>query len=111
MYTHMHDNHFPTIIVLSCLYGFLIGSLMDIIYQIIITRLGITSNSNTKEHRYTISAIISNIIHLILRKNNVFTSLMNDIIDPSLLNLEEFVNIKTFPIHYQELQMNTKITK
>ena len=100
----MHDNHFPTIIVLSCLYGFhnfLIGSLMDIIYQIIITRLGITSNSNTKEHRYTISAIISNNIRLILWKNNVYSSLMYHIIDPSLLNLEAIVKIKTFPVDYQ----------
>ena len=55
----MHDNHFPS-------YIFLIGTLMDMIFQIIITKVDITSNSNTKEHGYTKSAIISNDIRLIL---------------------------------------------
>ena len=79
---------------------------MDIIYQIIITKLGITSNSNTKEHRYTVSAI-----HLILWKYNVYSCLMYHTIDPSPLNFEAIVKIKTFPIHYQKLEMNTILTK
>lgn len=74
---------------------------MDMIFQIIITKVDITSNSNTKEHRYTISAIISNNIRLILWKNNVYSSLMYHTIDPSLLNLEAIVKIKTFPVDYQ----------
>jgi len=74
---------------------------MDMIFQIIITKVDITSNSNTKEHRYTISAIISNNIRLILWKNNVYSSLMYHIIDPPLLNLEAIVKIKTFPVDYQ----------
>ena len=93
----MHDNHFPT----NLIYNFLIGTLMDMIFQIIITKVDITSNSNTKEHRYTISAIISNNIRLILWKNNVYSSLMYHTIDPSLLNLEAIVKIKTFPVDYQ----------
>ena len=74
---------------------------MDMIFQIIITKVDITSNSNTKEHRYTISAIISNNIRLILWKNNVYSSLMYHTIDPSLLNLEAIVKIKMFPVDYQ----------
>ena len=93
----MHDNHFER----NLIYNFLIGTLMDMIFQIIITKVDITSNSNTKEHRYTISAIISNNIRLILWKNNVYSSLMYHTIDPSLLNLEAIVKIKTFPVDYQ----------
>ena len=84
---------------------------MDMIFQIIITKVDITSNSNTKEHRYSISAIISNNIRLILWKNNVYSSLMYHTIDPSLLNLEAIVKIKTFPVDYQQLQMSTKMAK
>ena len=89
------------IIIFRQIYNFLIGTLMDMIFQIIITKVDITSNSNTKEHRYTISAIISNNIRLILWKNNVYSSLMYHTIDPSLLNLEAIVKIKTFPVDYQ----------
>ena len=89
------------IIIFRQIYNFLIGTLMDMIFQIIITKVDITSNSNTKEHRYTISAIISNNIRLILWKNNVYSSLMYHTIDPSLLNLEAIVEIKTFPVDYQ----------
>ena len=89
------------IIIFRQIYDFLIGTLMDMIFQIIITKVDITSNSNTKEHRYTISAIISNNIRLILWKNNVYSSLMYHTIDPSLLNLEAIVKIKTFPVDYQ----------
>ena len=89
------------IIIFRQIYSFLIGTLMDMIFQIIITKVDITSNSNTKEHRYTIPAIISNNIRLILWKNNVYSSLMYHTIDPSLLNLEAIVKIKTFPVEYQ----------